>query len=275
MPTPMFMGKCPCCMFKPVLHVQVPAERTWTFSTDMDFSMDLDMYNSMDTNMQQGNWHAVWTWTCNMDKYMLLVRVHVHAACPCPYCVSQYMLRVHVHSACSCLCCMSTSVLHGLEPAARTQDMQHRHWYTDWIWTCSMDMGTHHGQVCTCCLSKSYPCCMSMSILHTMPMLHVPIRAGCLSPYCMFMTYAACHCQCCSPCRCTFMSMLHVHCPCPCWKSMSMLKVHVRAVCSFPCSRDIDMQHGHGHAAWTWTQCYGSGSVPRVSRIQIRIHKLL
>jgi hypothetical protein len=62
-----------------------------------------------------------------MEKYLLLVQVHVHAACP-----SQYTLRVistlHVHAfaADPCPCCMSMSVLHGFEHFM-DKDMQHGH----------------------------------------------------------------------------------------------------------------------------------------------------
>ncbi len=97
---------CLGCMFMSVPHVQVHAARTWTCS------MDLGMYNSMDTYMKLGGGHAVWTWTCSMDKNMLLVHVHVHAACPSSCCMSMSMLDVHVRTACPSICCMPMSLLH-------------------------------------------------------------------------------------------------------------------------------------------------------------------
>jgi hypothetical protein len=107
-----------CCMFTSLQKGHGHSAWTWIFS------VDLDMYSSMDTDMQHGNGHAVWTWTCSMGKYMLLIYDYVHVACPCPYCVSQYilcamsMLHAHVFAGCPCPCCMSISVLHCLEPAA-------------------------------------------------------------------------------------------------------------------------------------------------------------
>jgi hypothetical protein len=124
-------------------------------------------------------------------------------------------------------------------------------------WICSMGTEMEHGHgnaawARTCCMSNSYPSCMSMSILH-----------GCLCctaacPFCISILHVYAHTA--FPCLC----MLHVHvygeCPGPCCKSMSMLlsmsmlQVHGRAVCSCPCSRDIDMQHRHRHAAWARTR---------------------
>ncbi len=49
--------------------------------------------------------HAAWRWPCIMhigygvDKYMLLVLFHVHAACLCPVCKSMSMLHVPVQAA--------------------------------------------------------------------------------------------------------------------------------------------------------------------------------
>jgi hypothetical protein len=46
---------CLCCMFKFMQNGQGHAVRAWTRS------MDLDMYNSMNTYMKNGDGHAVWT----------------------------------------------------------------------------------------------------------------------------------------------------------------------------------------------------------------------
>ncbi len=43
---------CQCCMFKSMQKGQGHAARTWTCS------MELDMYNSMDTYMKHGDGHA-------------------------------------------------------------------------------------------------------------------------------------------------------------------------------------------------------------------------
>ncbi len=51
---------------------------------------------------------------CPLSRYSCMtkavLRVHVHAACPCPYCMSMSILHVHVHVACPCQCGMPMSM---------------------------------------------------------------------------------------------------------------------------------------------------------------------
>ncbi len=80
----------------------------------------------------------------------------------------------------------------------------------------------------TGCPSK---CCISMSMILPMSMLHA-------NPHCVSV------------------SMLHAHvnatCPCQCYMSMSMLRLSPRYI-----FMPMDIQHGHGLTACSWTCSMG------------------
>jgi hypothetical protein len=88
----------------------------------------------------KSQYHPRWQPIYVLDKYMLHVRVHVHAAvhatwqgciycrAACPFC----MFMSHVHTAFPCSCCMSMSMVYV-------------HVHAAWTWTCSMDIDMQHG----------------------------------------------------------------------------------------------------------------------------------
>ncbi len=141
---------CPCCWFKSMQHGCGHAAGTWTSSNDM--------------SMQHGNGHAaytvlgntVWTWTCNMNIIIDKEHIPVHAARPCPYCMSISMLHVRVHAIvhvqvhaanpypcwCPCLFCRDLNMQHWLEHAAWTFTHKHGHGHGDaaWTWTCCLSL---------------------------------------------------------------------------------------------------------------------------------------
>jgi hypothetical protein len=108
--------------------------------------------------------------------------------CPCLFCTYKVMLRAHGHTV-------------------RTRAML----YVDVNAAC---LCLNAAWRCPCCTLFSYPCCMSMSILH-------------------FCVCAAFPCLC-----CISVSVLHVHvcgaCPCLWCMFMSVPHVHIRA--EFPCT---------------------------------------
>jgi hypothetical protein len=127
-------------IYIPVLHAHVFAACQVPATCPCPWFMDL--------YKQHGQGHAAWTWTYLTGEhtcYMLIIPVHVHAACLCPYCISMFMLHVHVHAARSCPCCMSQHMLrvhaHDACPCLCCIDMniQLRHGVA-WTWTCSMDV---------------------------------------------------------------------------------------------------------------------------------------
>jgi hypothetical protein len=106
--------------------------------------------------------------------------VHVHAACPCPFCISMAMIHVQVNAVCPCPCFMSTAMpmLHVYVLAAMS--VQHVHAANSFCLAC-----------CT-----GGPCCdlCFMSILYR--------HAAC--PSCGSMLHAHFAYLCC-------ISMLHIH----------------------------------------------------------------
>ncbi len=80
----------------------------------------------MDTQHILGN--AVWTWTCNMNIIIDKEHTLVHAACPCPYCMSIFMLHVLVHAECPCpLCSTDLNMQHGHLHISMDMDMSMQH----------------------------------------------------------------------------------------------------------------------------------------------------
>jgi hypothetical protein len=101
------------------------------------------------------------------------VHVHVHGACPCPWCMFMSMVHVHVHGACPRPRCMSMST-----SMLQSTSTQHVHNY------------------------GAYPCpCpggMFMSMLHVYVLIRV--HGACPSPCCV--------CSCLCP-WCMYISMIH------------------------------------------------------------------
>jgi hypothetical protein len=93
----------------------------------------------------------------------------------------------------------------------------------------------HAACPCPCCTIISAfhanTCCMFMSNLHAMSMLHVHVHAAYSCPCYLVHVHAPCLCPCSMP-----MSILHCHvhaeCPRPCCMFTSMLHVHVNAPCA-------------------------------------------
>ncbi len=129
----------------------------------------------------------------------------------------------------------------------------------------SVSMDMRHGKV-----HIAYPwlcsCCMSMPMLQSMFILHVPVHAACSRPCCMSM------------------SVLQVQRFVSVSRSMfsmdtAMQHGYGHAAWTRTCSTDMIMQHRHGHAAWTWTrskymdrQCgYGHTAWTRTRRMDLYI----
>ncbi len=66
---------------------------------------------------------------------MSMVHVHVHGACPCPWCVSMSMVHAHVHGVCPCPWSISMSMnqIHVLGacqcPCSMSNSMLHVHFH--------------------------------------------------------------------------------------------------------------------------------------------------
>ncbi len=96
---------------------------------------------------------------------MSMLPVHVHSACPCPFCLSMslLMLHVNVHAAYQCPCCMSMFMLHVHVhvacpcPCCRSMYMLHVHFHASCLCPCSCRMWhAHDHSACPCCLFTNY-----------------------------------------------------------------------------------------------------------------------
>ncbi len=205
------------------------AARAWTCIIDMEMQYGLAEWICKPCSIDI---HAAWTWTCSIDKNLDKQHVFFHSAFPCPYCISAPTLHVHaacpspycfhVYAASPCPCCLSMSTPHVHVHAACS---------------CSyyISMSVMHFHVC---ITGACPglCCKFMSILHSMSILHVHVHAVCPCPCCS-------QCPCCSPCLfrpcpCYISCLCYMsNWPCPCCMSMSisMLHVHIHVYTSFPC----------------------------------------
>jgi hypothetical protein len=121
--------------------------------------------------MEHEHGNAAWTSTCYMSNvhvhaaWMSMLHgcmsiLHVHTACPCPYCLFMSLLHLHVHGACPGPCCQSMSMLLSMSmlqvhvhavcscPCSRDIDMQHRRGHPAWACTrsmcCDMQQGHKH-----------------------------------------------------------------------------------------------------------------------------------
>ncbi len=157
--------------------------------------------------------------------------VHVHAACPCKWCMS-------MSSACAYPCCMSVSIS-VLQVLSRV----HVRVRATCLCLCSNSMSKVHVHVHAACLRI---CCISVSIVHFQPafclccmptsILHKHVLDACPCSFlylrdCMSISVSAYPCP-----WCISMFMLHVHVyasyPCQCCMFMSMLHVHVKCCMS-------------------------------------------
>ncbi len=135
--------------------------------------------------------------------------VHFPAAFPCPSCISMVVLHVHVFAACpchdgrSCPCCVSMFMLSVAAcPYGMSMMLVH-----DFCPSCMSILHVHS----VCYSNAAYPCPWSMHA--PCPRLH----AACT--FCMYMLLFYVTCP---------LSMLHVRaaCPCCCPLCMPMLHVH-------------------------------------------------
>ncbi len=140
---------------------------------------------------------------------------HVLAACPnaCPSCMLSSMSIRHVHAASP----WWVSMLHGRGTS-----------------TCRMS--APHGHFNTACpllhVHAVYPCCVPMSMLHVISLLHVHaecfwnenLHVHALRPCLMSMLYVHDACPCC-------MSMMLVHAACPYCMSLLHVLADVHAAC--------------------------------------------
>jgi hypothetical protein len=143
----------------------------------------------MDTAMQHGHKHALWTWPCSMDLEVL--HVHIYATCPC-------LLHVHVHAVCPRYC-LSMSILMSMcscpcsawtRKGSTGMVMQQgdRHMQYGYGYAAGMDMPHVQVQLNTVC---PRPCCMPSACCISQCMLHGPLHAACPGPClcCMSMQH--------------------------------------------------------------------------------------
>jgi hypothetical protein len=101
----------------------------------------------MDMEMQRGDGHVAWIWTCSME----MVKQHGHgnatwtghghgyAACPfeCPCFMSLSRLPIYVLAACPSTCYITISMLHAHIHVVGTWNGQ---WHAAWALTCNVGM---------------------------------------------------------------------------------------------------------------------------------------
>jgi hypothetical protein len=100
----------------------------------------------MDMDMQNGPKTCYFSMCMSMTLPMLhvpcMLRVHVHAAFPHPYCMPMSVRQIHAHAACPYPCC----ILQVRAGWAMGLDIQRGHGHAAQRWACSMDMDMQHGQ---------------------------------------------------------------------------------------------------------------------------------
>ncbi len=128
---------CPCCMSMFTLYVHVCCLPIQVFINGTPQDPASTMLSS------------ACIISC-MSKFMSILHVQVHTACPYPSCILMSMLHVVVPGARPCACFMSTSMQHVnaacLNLCSTDLDMQHL------IWTCSEDMSMQHGPGLAVCI---------------------------------------------------------------------------------------------------------------------------
>jgi hypothetical protein len=173
-------------------------------------------------SMQNGQGHAAPTWTCSMDLDMYnsmdtyIKHGDGHAVWTWTCSMDKYMLfvPVHVHAACPCSCCTSMSML---------------------------DVHVHTACPSMCCVP--FPCCMSVSLLLVVSLLHVHVYAAWIWTSSMDKDMQHGHWQAAGEWTWSMdMGMhhgqvLHAACPCSCPCCMSMLGLLDRSMawCSTKC----------------------------------------
>jgi hypothetical protein len=116
--------------------------------------------------------HAASPCPCCVSKSML--PVHVHTTCPWQWCIFKSMMQVNVYSACPCPHNVSMSMLQ----VQLSMSLLYVHVYPP---SCCKSMSMLHVQLSVFVLLVHVHCWMSVS------MLHVHINVVCLHPCCMFM----------------------------------------------------------------------------------------
>ncbi len=146
---------------------------------------------------------------------MSLLLVHVHAACPCPYCIFPSVLEAHVDAAWLCRCCMSMLTVHVPVHAACPSLCCKCMW-------CCMSMSMLHDLIDAACPDR---CKVFLSVLRPCPcykyisMFYVHVDDACPYPW-------SCSCSN-APWLCC---LLHVYNALPC--CVPMLYEHVARTCT-------------------------------------------